>query len=305
MSLESDGGGSTRIPAACNGVTGLKQGIGVIPHSQAADAFGNYTYVTPMTRTVADTALMLQAMAGPHESDPWSMGLAVPDYLAAARAEGDLRGRRILHCARPPGRPLAKHVASAFERALGKLAELGAELEEMDGKPFEIEPVWRVINHTSWRARFADLAARGADQMSPSLLRQLESASQFSAADYQRAMFDRTILFRHVQELLRGHDFLVTPTLSRTALPIGQDLFGTVEIDGEDFEDLRTSWYPFTMPFNLTGHPAASLPCGFAEDGLPIGLQVVSRFRAETDLLRLAALFEASQGLMGRWPSFV
>jgi aspartyl-tRNA(Asn)/glutamyl-tRNA(Gln) amidotransferase subunit A len=304
LAVATDGGGSTRIPAACNGVVGLKQSNGVIPHSQAADAFGNYTYVTPMTRSVADTALMLQAMACAHASDPWSIGLAVPNYLQAARPEGDLRGRRILYCARPPGRPLAAGVAAAFERALAKLAELGAELEEMDGKSFDIEPIWRAINHTTWRARFAPMAARAADKMSPSLVRQLALASQVSGAEYQEAMFARTSLFRHVQELLREHDFLATPTLSRTALPIGQDLFGTIEIDGEEFEDVRANWFPFTMPFNMTGHPAASLPCGFGEDAMPIGLQIVGRFRAETDVLRLAALFEASQDLLTRGPSF-
>ena len=97
IGIATDGGGSTRIPAAANGVVGLKQSNGVIPHSQVADAFGNYTYVTPMTRTVMDTALMLQAMAGPHPSDPWSIGVAPQDYITAARAEGDLSGKRILY----------------------------------------------------------------------------------------------------------------------------------------------------------------------------------------------------------------
>jgi aspartyl-tRNA(Asn)/glutamyl-tRNA(Gln) amidotransferase subunit A len=255
-----------------------------------------------MTRTVADTALMLQVMAGPHESDPWSIGVPVPDYVSAARVEGDLKGRRILYCATPPARPIAANVASAFERALGALRHMGAELEEMDGKGFDVEPIWRAINHTSWRTRFAEMAARSPVKMSATLLRQLSLASQVSGADYQKAMFDRTTLFRHVQGLLRRHDFLLTPTLSRTALPIGQDLFGKIDIDGEELDDVRANWFPWTMPFNLTGHPAVSLPCGFGEDGLPIGLQVIGRFRAETDLLRLAVLFEASQDLLGRWP---
>ena len=85
IGIATDGGGSTRIPAAANGMVGLKQSNGVIPHSQVADAFGNYTYVTPMTRTVMDTALMLQAMAGPHPSDPWSIGVAPQDYVFADR----------------------------------------------------------------------------------------------------------------------------------------------------------------------------------------------------------------------------
>lgn len=303
IAVATDGGGSTRIPAACNGLVGLKQSLGVIPHSQVPDAFGNYTYVTPMSRGVADTALMLQAMAGPHESDPWSLGVPVPDYLAAARAEGDLRGRRILYCLAPPGRPTSAAVRDSFEGALRRLAGLGATLEEMPGDGFDVEPIWRAINHTTWRARFGPMAARDGDRMSPSLLRQLELSQEVSGVDYQQAMFDRAALFRRVQALLRENDFLVTPTLSRPALPIGQELFGTIEIDGEEYEEVRSNWFPWTMPFNLTGHPAVSLPCGFDGGGLPIGLQLVGRFRDDAGLLRAAALFEAETGLLGRWPA--
>ena len=302
LAVATDGGGSTRIPAACDGVAGLKQSNGVIPHSQAQDAFGNYTYVTPMTRTVMDTALMLQAMAGPDDSDPWSIGLPVPDYLAAARAEGDLAGTRMLFCAAPPGRPIAAAVRAAFDAGLRRLADLGAELEEMPGEGFEVEPLWRVINHTTWRSRFAEMVAKSGNQMSPSLIRQVESLSPVSGADYQQAMFARATLFRRVQSLLRGADFLVTPTLLRPALPIDQDLFDPIEIDGAVLSDLRPSWFPWTMPFNLTGHPAISLNCGFSPDGLPIGLQLIARFRAEPALLRAAALFESSADLLSHWP---
>ncbi|MBI3517453.1 MAG: amidase [Proteobacteria bacterium] len=305
IAVATDGGGSTRIPAACNGVVGLKQSNGVIPHSQVQDAFGNYTYVTPMTRTVADTALMLQAMAGPDDSDPWSIGVPVPDYLSAAQPEGDLRGRRILFCAAPPGRPVAAAVTEAFATALTRLRALGAELVELSAAAdiFEIEPLWRAINHTTWRARFADMAAKSANRMSPSLLRQLALASAVSGPDYQQAMFGRAALFRRVQGLLADHDFLVTPTLSCPAPPIEQDLFEPLEIDGRRYPDLRANWFPWTMPFNLTGHPAVSLPCSFDAAGLPIGLQIVGRFRAEMDVLRLAALFEASQDVLARWPA--
>ena len=303
IAVATDGGGSTRIPAACNGVVGLKQSNGVIPHSQAPDAFGNYTYVTPMTRTVMDTALMLQAMAGPHDSDPWSIGLPIPDYRDAARPEGDLRGKKILHCAAPPGRPIAREVTAAFDAALRRLAALGAELEEMPGDGFDIEPLWRVINHTTWRARFAGMVAGAGDRMSPSLVRQVTSAAEVTGADYQAAMFARAALFRRVQALFRRCDVLAMPTLLRPALPIEQDLFDPIEIDGERVRDLRASWYPWTMPFNLTGHPALSLNCGFSSDGLPIGLQLVGRFRDEATLLRAAALFEAASDLSGRWPA--
>lgn len=302
LAVATDGGGSTRIPASCNGVTGLKQSNGVIPHSQAADAFGNYTYVTPMTRTVMDTALMLQAMAGPDESDPWSIGLPVPDYLAAARAEGDLRGVRVLFCLAPPGRPVAAAVRAAFEAALQRLAALGAALEEISGDGFDIEPLWRVINHTTWRARFAEMVARSGNLMSPSLVRQVNSAAHVTGVEYQSAMIARAALFRRVQSLLHGGDLLATPTLLRPALPIEQDLFDPIEIDGVAVPDLRASWFPWTMPFNLTGHPAISVNCGFSPEGLPIGLQLVGRFRGEPALLRAAALFEAASDLLERRP---
>jgi aspartyl-tRNA(Asn)/glutamyl-tRNA(Gln) amidotransferase subunit A len=302
LAIATDGGGSTRIPAACNGVVGLKQSNGVIAHSQALDAFGNQTYVTPTTRTVADTALMMQAMAGEDACDPWSIGMPVPDFVGTAAPRGDLRGQKILFCVSPPGRPVSADVAAAFKASLDRLASLGAELEEFSGEGYDVEPIWRAINHTVWRSRFSKLVAEHRDALSEAFVKQIALATNVSGVDYQEAMFARTALFRRVQSLLaRGH-LLAMPTITRTALPIDQDLFGTIEIDGAHFDSVRPHWFPWTMPFNMTGHPAISLPCGFGRDGLPIGLQLVGRFRADAELLRVSALFEASSDLLSRWP---
>ena len=303
IGIATDGGGSTRIPAAANGMVGLKQSNGVIPHSQVADAFGNYTYVTPMTRTVMDTALMLQAMAGPHPSDPWSIGVAPQDYLAAARAEGDLKGKRILYSLTLGNTVVAKDVRTAFERSLVRLRELGAELVELTEALPDMEPVWKVINHTTWKARFDEMIQRDGNRMSASLIRQVSMAANWSGADYQRAMFQRSDLFRMVQRWFETADYLVTPTLSRTALPIDQDLFEPIEIDGVEVGELRRNWFPYTMPFNITGHPALSLCCGYDAEGLPIGLQFVGRFRDEASVLHAAALYEASERWLDRWPA--
>src|SRR5438270_3939388 len=303
LAIATDGGGSTRIPDTCNGVVGLKQSNGVIAHSQALDAFGNQTYVTPMTRDVADTALMMQAMAGEDTCDPWSIGVPVPDFIGTAAPRGDLRGQKILFCASPPGRPVSADVATAFKASLDRLAHLGAEFEEFSGEGFDVEPIWRAINHTVWRTRFAKLVAEHGDVLSEAFLKQVALATKVSGVDYQEAMFARTALFRRVQsQLARGH-LLAMPTITRTALPIDQDLFGTIEIDGQHFDSVRPHWFPWTMPFNMTGHPAISLPCGFGRDGLPIGLQLVGRFRSDADLLRASALFEASHDLLSRWPA--
>ena len=302
LAVATDGGGSTRIPAACNGVVGLKQSNGVIPHSQVQDAFGNQTYVTPMTRNVADTALMMHTMAGEDGSDPWSIGIPRADFIGDALPRGDLKAKKILFCLAPPGRKASADVAAAFSTSLKTLEALGAECEEMPGDGFDVEPIWRAINHTVWRTRFEKLAAEHGDELSETFLRQLALAQSISGADYQQAMFDRTLLFRRVQALLQRADLLVMPTIMRTALPIGQDLFGTIDIDGEALGDVRSNWFPWTMPFNMTGHPAVSIPCGFGADGLPIGLQLVGRFRGEAELLRVCALFEAAQTWLDRWP---
>jgi aspartyl-tRNA(Asn)/glutamyl-tRNA(Gln) amidotransferase subunit A len=303
LAVATDGGGSTRIPAACNGVVGLKQSNGVIPHSQVQDAFGNQTYVTPMTRTVADTALMMQAMAGEDSSDPWSIGIPAQDFVEGTAPRGNLRRRKILYCLVPPGKPVAADVTAAFRASLDRLKTLGAELEEFSGDGFDIEPIWRAINHTAWRTRFEKLAAEHGNELSETFLKQLALAQQVSGVDFQQAMFDRTALFRRVQSLFARGDLLAMPTLTRTALSIDQDLFGTIEIDGHSYDNLRPHWFPWTMPFNMTGHPAVSINCGFGRDGLPIGLQLVGRFRGDVELLRIAALFEASQDLLSRWPA--
>lgn len=302
IGIATDGGGSTRIPAAANGLVGLKQNLGTIPHSQAPDAFGNYTYVTPMTRTVMDTALMMQAMAGPHPSDPWSLGITPQDYLAAAEASGDLGGRKILYSATFGNRAVAKDVRTAFERALGRLRELGAELIELTEAVPDMEAVWKVINHTTWRARFDDMIRRDGERMSPSLVRQVAMAMDWTGADYQRAMFQRAEIFRLMQRWFEDADFLVMPTLSRTALPIDQDLFEPINIDGVEVGELRRNWFPYTMAFNITGHPALTLCCGYDGDGLPIGLQFVGRFRDDASVLQAAALYEASESWLARWP---
>lgn len=294
LAVASDGGGSTRIPAACNGVVGIKQSLGVIPHSQALDIYGNQTYVTPMTRTVEDTAMMLQVMAGEDAIDPWSIGLIKSDYLAAARSGRDLRGKRVLYCAVPPGRPISADVQRAFDSSLNRLALLGAELEPFDGANFDIEPIWRTVNHTVWRTRFVDLVAKQPELFSETFRRQVESAQSFSSVDYQKAMFARASLFHTVQGMLKHADFLAMPTLTRTALPIDQDLYEPITIDGQRYNDLRGNWFPWTMVFNMTGHPAISLPCGEGSDGLPIGLQLVGRFRQDAELLQASAAFEAA-----------
>lgn len=298
LALATDGGGSTRIPAAANGVVGFKQTVGAIPHSQSPDPFGCYTFVTPTTRTVRDTALMMQALAGAHACDPWSH--APPDDYSAVRAPERLDGVRIALLPRLGNSVVAREVLAALDRAARQLEALGARVEPLDESFEPIEPLWRVINHTTWRARFLPLLEKHRDVLTPTLVRQVESAEAFSAQDLMQAAFRRGELFRRAQGWLDRYDALLMPALARTALPIRSNLFDPVEIDGTTLPEVRAAWFPYTMPWNLTGHPAITLPTGLDRDGLPLAVQLVGRFRGDTALLALAAALEAAGGWDGR-----
>src|SRR6266404_6852031 len=129
IGIGTDGGGSSRIPAACCGVVGFKQTLGLVPHDLTPDGFGNQSHITPMTRTVMDTALMLQAMAGPDPCDPHSLGLPAPDFVSGAKAEGDLRGVRIAWRPLLGNSMVAGEVRTACEAALTAFTALGAIVE--------------------------------------------------------------------------------------------------------------------------------------------------------------------------------
>ncbi len=302
LAIATDGGGSTRIPAACNGVVGIKQSSGVIPHSQVLDKFGNQTYVTPMTRTVADTALMLNAVAGGDACDPTSIGLERQDFLASIHHRHDLKGLKFLHCQVPEGFPIDVDVQRCFESTLERLKDMGAEVFPFDPSGLNVLSTWHVINHTVWLTRFKTLAEQHREQFSEIFLRQLDSARHYSAMDYQLAMNVRTQLFDRVQSLIQPDTYLVMPTLTRTALPLHQNFLGEMEIAGLSVPNIRAHWYPWTMLFNMTGHPAISIPCGFGSDDLPIGLHLVGGFRKDAELLQVSQCVENSLGLTAFWP---
>jgi aspartyl-tRNA(Asn)/glutamyl-tRNA(Gln) amidotransferase subunit A len=295
VGIGTDGGGSSRIPAACCGVVGFKQTLGLVPHDLTPDGFGNQSHITPMSRTVMDTALMLQAMAGPHPCDPHSLGLAVPDFCAAARPEGDLNGVRITWRPLLGNTILAAEVRAACERALAVFEELGAIVTPVDDAFASTEPIWLILTQSFWNARFRRYVAQFGNRMSETLLRQMDNGAGHSAVALQEAMFERTRVFREIQGWFADCDIVATPTLSRTALPIGHDFFAPIEIDGQTADTVRKAWYPYTLPFNLSGNPAVTLPCGRAADGLPIGLQLIGPHLGDARLLRAAALYEVAR----------
>jgi aspartyl-tRNA(Asn)/glutamyl-tRNA(Gln) amidotransferase subunit A len=303
LAVGTDGGGSTRIPAACNGVVGFKQSLGLVPHDRAEDAFGNISYITPMARTVADVALMLDVMAGPHPSDPHTMNRPHVEHLAAVRSGGDLAGLKIAWRPLLGNRAIAAEVLALCAAAAQRFAEMGAEVIEVRDEFDNAEELWLIVNGSYRLAQFGRHLKEHRARMDPTLVAQLERAANYSAQELYRAIFLRTDLYRRVQRWFETADLVITPTLARTALPIEHRFADPVEIDGRPVDTMRRAWYPYTLPFNMTGNPALSIPCGFAGDGLPVGLQLIGPLGSDALLLRAAALFEAAHPWSGRRPT--
>jgi aspartyl-tRNA(Asn)/glutamyl-tRNA(Gln) amidotransferase subunit A len=302
IGIGTDAGGSTRIPAACNGVVGLKQSAGVVPHDMSPEVFANVSSINPMARTVLDTALMLEAMSGEHPSDPYSYGAPAGGFVDAARANGSLEGTRIAWRPLLGNTVIDSEVLDACERAAMALSELGAAVEPMDDDLEPVEPIWFAYSSAMWNARFRDLLPKWRERMSPTLLRQMELGKDTTGEAVGRALLARTQLWRKVQGWFDRFDVILTPTLSRTAIPIEERLFEPIEIEGQKTDTVRKAWYPYTHPFNLTGHPALTLPCGFHSDGLPMAIQLVGRRGEDARLLRVAALFEQARPWSARQP---
>jgi aspartyl-tRNA(Asn)/glutamyl-tRNA(Gln) amidotransferase subunit A len=303
IGIGTDAGGSTRIPAACNGVVGIKQSSGVVPHDMAPEVFANVSSINPVGRSVMDAALMLEAMAGPHPSDPYSLGMPSAGFVAAAVPEGSLKGVRIAWRPLMGNTVVDSEVLDLCEKAALALGELGAAVEPMDDDLEPVLPIWFAHSSAIWNARFADALPQWREKMSPTLLRQMEQGKDIAGVDVGRALLARTQLYRKVEGWFERFDVVLTPTLARTAIPIEERLFEPIEIEGRKVDTVRKAWYPYTHPFNLTGHPAIALPCGLHSDGLPVAIQLVGRRGEDARLLKTAALYEQARPWAGRRPS--
>ncbi len=289
LALGSDGGGSIRIPAACCGVVGLKATLGAIPNLQAPDLFGANSYVGPMARDVADARLMYDVVAGPDRRDPY--GQMEASTRPALTGGQPLRIAFLLRC----GNRLDPEVETAVVAAMRKAEGLGMMVEPIELDLVSLEPHFLVLLRSLLLARLGAAAARSPEKLDPTLFATIEAGRAYSAVDVHEAQFARTGCFAKVQEILSHHDVIASPTLSAPALPVGLDPLAPVEIAGQTAGPIRGAWYPYTYPFNLTGHPALSLPCGTTKAGLPIGLQLVGRWHEDYALIDLASRLEGQR----------
>ncbi len=279
----SDGAGSVRIPAAFTGVFGIKATFGRIP-AYPASPFRTVSHIGPLTRTVRDAALMMNTLQKPDPRDPTGLPYDGRDWLAGI--EAGLRGVRVGYSPTLGGRArVHPEVAARVEAAVKTMAALGAEVEEADPALPDHAEAMLVLWSTAAAKLRTLLPQDRLDLLDPGLVDMMEIGRRYSLDDWYGADAVRMAMGRAMGAFHERFDVLVTPTMPTPAFAAGQDL-------SEPGQKTWMDWSPFSYPFNMTRQPAASIPCGFVRDGLPVGLHIVGRMYQEAMVLRVARGFE-------------
>jgi aspartyl-tRNA(Asn)/glutamyl-tRNA(Gln) amidotransferase subunit A len=308
LALGSDGGGSIRIPSSFCGLYGLKASMGRVPlypgtkdeRLPGVSSWESLEHIGPMTRTVADSALLMSVIAGPDPRDRLSVPAGDVDWTRCT--EGGIQGLRVAYSADwgyaavdPRVRAVVDDAVEAFER------DLGCTVERVDPSwPHPYEAFWAIVaNESDLRGLRAMVERIGADNMTPHVVDFIRT--EWTAEQFTDALMVRKAVQNGMWRLMQDHDLLLTPTLAVPPFEVG--IQGPEVIDGRSVEPFE--WLHFTYPLNFTGQPAASVPAGWTDDGLPVGLQIIGRHLDDSTVLRASAALEAARPWAQRWPGLV
>jgi aspartyl-tRNA(Asn)/glutamyl-tRNA(Gln) amidotransferase subunit A len=301
IAIGSDGGGSVRLPASFNGIFGMKASMGRVPlwpgcrdeTLPGVSSWESIEHIGPLSRTVADAALMLSVIAGQDQRDRHSIPCDDVDWIGAARP--DKLNLRVAYCADWGGRPLDPEVreicdaaARAFERDLGCLVEVTEP-------PFgwEIETFRAVVAMDTDVAGLRRMISETGCEVGATVRANLDRI--WTAEALIEAGVQRRAIANRMSRFMARYDLLLTPTVS--CLPFAIDREGPGVIGGQAVDD--DAWTPAAFPSNLCGQPAASVPAGWTRSGLPVGLQIMGRHLADMTVIRAATAFEASRPWVG------
>jgi aspartyl-tRNA(Asn)/glutamyl-tRNA(Gln) amidotransferase subunit A len=291
----SDGAGSIRIPSGFCGVYGLKPTYGRVPTWPVSNS--DYTsHIGPMTRTVADAALMLAVMAGPDEWDRTSLEAAPADYVGRLR-EG-IKGRRIAFSPDLGGLRVDPEVAAVVRQAVRAFDGLGSIVEEVKPGFADTHDLIRCMWSAHEAGNYGQYLPQWRERMDPGLVACIEDGLRYSVVDYIEARGQKFAFWDTVRPLFEKYDLLLTPTISVAAFSVGR-------LNPADWPQHAWDWLgwaSFSYPFNFTGQPAASVPAGFTPAGLPVGLQIIGRRFADLTVLQASAAFEAARPWAARRP---
>ena len=285
LHIGTDGGGSIRMPSGFTGIFGLKAHFGRVP-AFPASPMGTLSHVGPMTRTVGDTALMMNAIAMPDARDWFSLPYDGRDYRIGL--EDGVEGLRIAYSPALGYAKVDPEIADAVKRAVQVFVDMGAEVDEVD--PGFEDPAW--VFRTHWYFGAANLYRKLTPEqrklMDPGFVEVAEEGLTFTSEQIAKAAEARSSLGLTMNLFHESYDLLLTPTLPLPAFEAG------IEFPAGMGFTRWPDWAPFSHPFNLTQQPAASVPCGFTKAGLPIGLQIVGPAHADSLVLQVARAYEAA-----------
>jgi aspartyl-tRNA(Asn)/glutamyl-tRNA(Gln) amidotransferase subunit A len=285
LGIGTDGGGSVRIPANFCGLFGLKATYGRVP-AWPPSLNGDMSNTGPMTRTVEDAALMMNEIARPDARDAYALPPDGVDYVAALK--GKVRKLKVAWTDRFGDHPIDPETKRVFRAAVKRFAETGAELVQV--KPDFGGVDARNVFVTHWLVNSSKLLrgtpAEKQALFDPGFLYSMQMGAKYTADQLVDAIADRRLLATWWTDFFAQYDLLLTPMTAVPAFPVGQN--APLGADGKP----NYAWSPFSSQFNLTRHPAATVPCGFTKDGLPVGLQIVSGHWKDALILRAAARAE-------------
>lgn len=296
--LGSDGGGSVRIPGAFCGIFALKASLGRIP-TWPWSATEMLSHAGPLTRTVRDSALLFDLLSGPDSRDHQALPEKNESWLA--RCDLPLPRFRVACAATLFNTPVDPAIAVAVEQAVERIAQ------QLPVEVISLQPDWEspfAAFNTLWTGgrgvAYGSALHDQLDQLDPGFATLIARSGEIGLADYLSAQKQRAAFATQVHALFDRVDLLVMPTLP--VQPFAADRHTPPEQPEGDSGVEWARWTPFTWPFNLSGNPAATIPCGFTPEGLPVGLQVVGRRYAEGDVLQFCAALEALMPWAQRLP---
>jgi len=295
VGIGTDGGGSIRIPAAFCGLFGIKASHGRVPNYPATTV-DSLRHKGPLTRTVADAALVLDVIAGPDDRDSTSLPAETVSY-SEVLDEG-ISGWKIAYSPDMGFGEVDPELAALCAEAVERFSETGASVETVSldwPDPYEC---WNIYFYGGIAGSLGPRLAAEGDQLDPGLKVLVDEGVKLSGGEFARAALDRFDYWQQVLALYDEFDLLVTPGTAVPAFEVGYD--NAPPMPGQQARPLL--WTPFSYPFNLTGQPASVVPCGFTAAGLPVALQLVGRRHDDAGVLRASRAFEQVAGWSDRWP---
>jgi Asp-tRNA(Asn)/Glu-tRNA(Gln) amidotransferase A subunit family amidase len=300
LSLGADGGGSIRIPASLCGAYGIKPSFGRVPvYPTSGLHFESLIHYGPLVRYVKDAALMLDAMKGPHQADMYSLPEQKISYFENVDEKPNkLKIGYTLNLGF--SKVIDPEVKENVEKSAQKFSQLGWEVEQTKFKIKNPERCFLALyGMTVYYDLMRDLE-KNPDLLDPELVKAAQVGAGMTGVDVARAMSLRKKYFDQFYHYFQDYDILITPTTNLPAFELGQ-IYPSM-IDGKMVSP--TAWMPFTAIFNLTGLPAASIPCGWSSDGLPIGMQIIGRQFDDLTVLQVSKAFEEITPWQEKKPTF-